>query len=374
MPKHEKLQIYLAGPITGCNDEQIHRWRDEVKAKYAKDFTFIDPTERWEGNAIGHDKSPHEIVEADQKGIERADGMLVNMWRESIGASIGMVHAHRSGKPVVVADPNHLRSQVLAFYADALEDNPLKAAAALRGLLRAERWRVIKFGDRPSESFERRKLVSAIAATCATVGRNDVIVPCIALPLVIDRLKRRKIDNEITTRDISIAVRRTFEELTADPSHCNAVDGVLEQWLAKDVHQNRSRQATVAINPVRGQHRKVSVPVHSTKAHGTIWGKGVRGVADFPSADVRRVFEAIVRTPGVIKVVLRQFSRKDSRERVGGVVTESTTSNILEGKVFDKGEKGSVQTFQVHVQADDEKPRIRDQCENALREAQLWAG
>ena len=52
----------------------------------------------------------------------------------------------------------------------------------------------------------------------------------------------------------------------------------------------------------------------------------------------------------------------------------STTPNVLEGKVFDKGEKGSVQTFQVRVQADEEKTRIREQCENALRDASLWAG
>lgn len=371
MPKREKFQIYLAGPITGCNEEQVHRWRDEVKAKYTKDFTFIDPTQRWEGNAIGDDKSPHEIVEADQKGIQRADGMLANMWRESIGTSIGMVHAHRSGKPVVVADPNHLRSQVLAFYADALEDNPLKAATALRGLLRAERWRVIKFGNRPSEPFERRKLVSAIAAACATAGRNDVIVPRIALPRVIDRLKRRKINNEIRTGDIYMAVKRTFETLTADQGYRDIVEGVLQQW-----RQGRDERTSL---PAKGtlehrEHRDVSVPVRSTKAHGTIWGKGVRGIDDIPSADARLVFSAIVRTPGITEVLLRQFSHKESRERVGAVVAESPTPYVLEGKIFDKGEKGSVQTFQIRVQADEEKTRIRKQCENALRAAQLWAG
>ena len=73
---------------------------------------------------------------------------------------------------------------------------------------------------------------------------------------------------------------------------------------------------------------------------------------DFNFIDPTQPWEG--RTPGVIKVILRQFSRKDSREHVGGLVMESTTPNVLEGKVFDKGEKGSVQTFQIHVQADDE--------------------
>ena len=372
MAKREKFHIYLAGPITGCNEVQIHRWRDDVRAKYAKDFSFIDPTQRWEGNAIGEDKTPLEIVQADLRGIDRADGMLVNMWRESIGASIGMVHAHRAGKPVVVADPNHLRSQVLAFYADALEDSPLKAAAALRALLRAEHWQVDKAGDRESEPFQRGKLVSSIGAACAAAGLNDVVVPRIVLPHVVERLKRRKVGDQVTTGDIHKAVRKTFEELAANDNHHGAIEGVLGVWPANRALQRGGSLAAVTAEPAR-EARNVSVRVRSPKAHGTIWGKNVRSLSAIPSATARRVFEAIVRTPGITEIILGQFGRKESRDRVCGMVAESSTPNVLEGKIFDQGEKGSVQTFQVRVQDDDEKARIKAQCEKALQDAGLWA-
>ena len=371
MAEHEKLQIYLAGPITGCNDEQIHRWRDEVRTKYDKDFDFIDPTRRWKGNAIGDDKSPHEIVEADQRGIESADGMLVNMWRESIGASIGMVHAHRLGRPVVVADPNHLRSQILAFYADALEDTPVKAAKALKALLGAERWQVLKLGDRPAERFERRKLVSSIAAACASAGRNDIIVPRIVLPKVIERLEGRS--NEVTSRIIAAAIQQTFEELTVDESYGDAVEGVLERWLAKKAEKNSERPASMPAEMVR-EHQEVSVRVHTTEGHGNMWGKGVHQIGDIPSGDARRVFETIVRVPGITEVVLKEFGHKESREHVGGVVKDSSIQYVLVGKVFDRCKKGTVQNFHIRVQADAEKTRIREQVESALRKASLWAG
>lgn len=374
MAKREKFQIYLAGPITGCNDVQMHHWRDEVKAKYAKDFTFIDPTQRWEGNAIGEDKSPLEIVEADLRGIERADGMLVNMWRESIGTSIGMVHAHRAGKPVVVADPNHLDSQILAFYAEELEDNPLKAAAALRGLLRAERWSVLKAPGRDKERFDRRKLVKAIGAACAAADRNDVLLPPIVLPRVIDRLKHRKIGDQVTTSDIDKAVLRALRDLAEDGVHRKTVEGVREHWLAE--RDRRDDKSVLAAAKTKQLHGKIGVPIRTSmsKPHPTIWGKPVRQLSDVPSADARRVFEAIMRIPNITAVHLRRFGWKESRDRVSGVVMESPTANVLEGKVFDKGEKGTVQTFQVVVQANSEKARILEQCERALRGAGLWAG
>ena len=370
MAKREKFEVYLAGPITGCNEVQIHRWREDVKAKYARDLSFVDPTQRWEGNAIGQDKTPLEIVQADLLGIERADGMLVNMWRESIGASIGMVHAHRLGKPVVVADPNDLRSQVLAFYADELEDTPLKAAKALRDLLRAVRWRVDKAGDRESEPFQRGKLVTSIGAACAAAGLDNLVVPRIVLPRVVDRLGRRKIGDQVTTGDIHTAVRRTFEELAADGSRHGMVEGVLDVWPADRAFERRGITAAMA-EPAEA--RTPSVRVRSPKSHSTIWGKHVPALSQIPSATARRVFETIIRTPGITEIVLGRFGHKESRGRVCGMVAESPTPNVLEGKVFDKGDKGTVQTFQVRVQDDDQKARIQTQCEKALRAAGLWA-
>ena len=95
MVKRQKFHIYLAGPISGCsNDEQVHRWREEVKKECSKDFDFIDPAEL---PLLRPGATARQAVEEDLKAIKRADGLLVNMWRESIGSAIGIVHAHKEG-------------------------------------------------------------------------------------------------------------------------------------------------------------------------------------------------------------------------------------------------------------------------------------
>lgn len=374
MAKREKFKVYLAGPITGCNDAQLHQWREEVKAKYAKDFSFIDPTTRWVNNPLGKGATPLEIVEADLQGIENADGMLVNMWRESIGASIGVVHAHRLGRPVVVADPNHLDSRMLTFYADGLEDHPLKAANVLRSLLRAERWRVQKAGGRASEPFDRRKLVAFIGDKCRRARRDDVVVPRIVLPGVIDHLKRRKIGDQITTSAINRAVQGTLEDLSKDDGHRNSVEGVLDQWYVGDsVKRERKTRLADASDKPNGEYRGASVRVYAPKSHSTIYGKKVSKLSDIPSAEARRFFEIIMRTPGITEIPLGSFGHKERRSSVCGVISWSPTPYVLEGKLFDRGDKGTVQTFQVRVQDEATKKNVLAQCEKNLRSANLWA-
>lgn len=73
MPK-PKFCVYLAGPISGCNDAQMRRWRESVKEKYDKQFDFIDPV----GNLLDGEANAHAVVEADIRSIESADGLLIN--------------------------------------------------------------------------------------------------------------------------------------------------------------------------------------------------------------------------------------------------------------------------------------------------------
>ena len=107
MPARQTLRVYLAGPISRCNDAQMRRWRETVKGEYGSKMTFLDPVER----LVDPKASPYEFVEAHLQHIMEADGLLVNMWRESIGAAMGVSHAHRHGRAIVVSDPNHLENK-----------------------------------------------------------------------------------------------------------------------------------------------------------------------------------------------------------------------------------------------------------------------
>ena len=368
MPKY-KFRVYLAGPISGCNDTQVRQWRDEVKRKYEPHFEFIDPAEMQK-------TSSYEVVETDLRAIEEADGLLVNMWRESIGSAIGIVHAHQAGRPVVVANPNHLDNLVLNFYAEAVENTPLKAAKVLLDLMQADaRWNVIKSGSRGDEAFSRKKLMFTIRAACRDAGCNDIIVPVLVLPKVIESLEKsnRKLNKQFTTSDIHREVMARFVELEADPAYAKAVEGVSAQW------QLRHEKKHLTVEPVqrRGKtlpSQKTSVDISCGKSHSTIWGNTVKSLNDIPSGEARHLFQSVMEVPGITRILLTAFGRKGERSSCGAIVNVSKTPFVIEGNLFDKGDKGTMQTFQVRIQDDSQKKRILDDIINKLKERDLWAG
>lgn len=364
MPARRKFSVYLAGPISHCNEKQKSRWRDEVKSKFGSKMTFVDPMETWR-------VTPYEIVEADRRCIEQADGLLANMWRESIGTAMGIAHAYQRGRPIVVADPNHLESKMLSFFADAVEETPAKGAKALFGLLQAEfGWQVVKAGGRKTEGFERRKILDAVRSACRQAKRDDVTIPGLVLPRVIERLQAsdRRMRKSVTTTDIRTAVTDVLEQLGGDPLHADAVTGVLNAW-----HSPTERAAVGSPGLVRERLTAADVPVSCGKSHATIWGKTVRKIDDIP-APAKGVFQSISSVLGITRITLGRFGHKEKRSKCQAMVMkESRTPCVIEGKLYDNGPKGTMQSFKVRVQSDAIKKRVAAEIEHVLRETGTWA-
>ena len=377
MPKRQKFRVYLAGPLSGCNDYQKRKWRDAVKQKYSKDFDWIDPNELIDPSGGSQDEkatTSSQIVEADLRSIGEADGLLANMWRESIGTAIGVVHANRAGKPVVVADPNHLDSKTLAFYADTVEETPLKAAKVLRDLLRAEaHWSVRKKLPRQEEPFDRLKLAKAIRAACRGAGRDTIVGPGFILPKVIDHLKEssRQMNNQFPTSLIDKEVLEALKELECDPAlQPQTIQGVSAEWeLVRDNKHRDPLSHTPNSDASQSSASQIGVEIScGAKSHGTIWGKTVNNLQDIPSTEARRVFNIIQQIPGITRIMLGPFGHQDSRTSCKATVSTSTTPCVIEGKLFDKGEKGTMQSFQVKVQFDSETDTVQTKILKKLEE------
>ncbi len=362
-----RFTIYLAGPINGCNEGQKHNWRRMVRKKYAGDFDFIDPST---DDMASAGASPRDLVEADVKNIERSDGILANMWRESIGTTLGIVHASRKDRPVVVADPNGLRHRMLEFYADATADNPLRAAKRLREILRAETsWHVLKSGGR-REPFTRRKIRLSVQQLCRQANADDLGVPVVVLSQVMEILAKgdRRIENTIATTDIGDAVLRVLKrmERKRDPDFL----GLSNQWR----QHSQDRRVAHPRRPQPPAPGRIRVRIISRKAHSTIWGKAIRRIEDIPSPAARRVLDTVQSAPDVAEITFGPFSNKMSKVSCCASVAESDTPFVIEGRLFDRGEKGTLQTFQVRVRDADAKAQVMHHIANALKRGGLWTG
>jgi len=99
--------VYLAGPIDQCNDTEMNGWRqtatDVLSACGAQ---VIDPTQR-DFRESDIEEVYQEIVEGDLAEIARADVLLANAWKKSVGTSMEIWEAHRrEDTTTVVVTPN----------------------------------------------------------------------------------------------------------------------------------------------------------------------------------------------------------------------------------------------------------------------------
>ncbi len=349
--KTRRPVVYLAGPITGCNRDQREGWRLRVKDRWGGDFTFIDPTD--ETYLVKDDQQSYEIVRRIESALEGADGMLVNMWKESVGSAVGAVHAKTHGIPVVVADPNRLNSRILAYYADAVEETVTQAMRSLRAILRSQsNLRVVVKRSGKEEPFDRHKLVASVRSACRDAGRSDTLLPPVVVPRALEILagSRAPAKGKVTSAAVREAVWAVLADVEGDPLRHNDFAGVREAWESYDA---RRRPGPVRARPAHGpevkvQPRPLKVRVFSPKAHTTIWDRNVKDLADLPSQP-RFLFQEICRIEGIAEIRFTRMSEGPATVGVRAEILASKTAGLIEGKCYNDGAKGQLQMFQIRV-------------------------
>ncbi len=351
-----KKRVYLAGPISGCNPEQIRRWRARVRERWSREFAFVDPADDPLDAA-----EAYQIVHRDDRAIASADAVLANMWKESIGTAIGVALARARGKVVVVVDPNRLQSRILAFYADAVEETLDGAMKTLRALLRSEdTLRQVLKHDGTEEKFDRAKIVASVRRACRAAGKDDILAPAEVVPRVVAILvkARKPSQGTVSSTQIRSAVWDVLAEVEADPLRLDDFAGIRGAWERHDAERKGAGVGGGVVPDGRGEAEPDAVRVHSRplaarvfsgKSHASIWGFAIKRVDDIPQP-ARRLFLEILRVEGIAEIRLtKKGSATVTDGDVWGEILASRTPGVIEGKCFHDGGAGQVQMFQVRV-------------------------
>jgi nucleoside 2-deoxyribosyltransferase len=116
------MNIYLAGPINNCTDEECRGWREKAKALLVG-HSCIDPMIRdYRGQ---ENENIRSIVEDDKADIDSCWAVLAMCPRPSVGTSMEILYAWERHKAVyVIAKGNispWLKYHSIAIF-PALED------------------------------------------------------------------------------------------------------------------------------------------------------------------------------------------------------------------------------------------------------------
>ena len=99
-----RLKLYLAGPMAGCNVHEKTTWRELLKQELGSKFTYLDPVT----NDIAKWHLATEIVDFDLHNLKLADIVIANCWQVSVGTTCEIVYAKLWDKIVLLIPPDSL--------------------------------------------------------------------------------------------------------------------------------------------------------------------------------------------------------------------------------------------------------------------------
>lgn len=141
------FNVYMAGPINGCTDDEATNWREQLPKDVREacelhqdvdsdEFYFIDPMAR-DFRGIEGDNTDL-IVHGDLEDIQMSQFVVANAWQISAGTMMEVFYAaYVLRKPVVVVLPPDAKvSPWLKYFAYRVVNSLPQAAGALVSLAR----------------------------------------------------------------------------------------------------------------------------------------------------------------------------------------------------------------------------------------------
>jgi transcriptional regulator NrdR family protein len=215
---------------------------------FGRDVAFEDPS-TW-----GNDWNPEREIGA----LETSDVVVANMWRESIGTTIGVVHARLRGIPVVLVDPNYLHNRILEGWiapekpVPSLKDAKARTAAILDSLAPIQN--VVKQNG-ATVPFSRQKLIRSIRTACSAAGVEDSYLPALLVNSTMRRLQSESGGAAVKTGTIKNVIHVTLDAIGGNPVYTRKLKeeaaAVRDAWKKKETYKTAEELFDEAIEQVK---------------------------------------------------------------------------------------------------------------------------
>lgn len=255
---------------------------------------------------------------------------------------------------------------MLAFYADAVEPTLDDAINSIKAFLQAELMiTAVEKSNGKNEAFSRQKLAKSVRAACLGAEQSD-LAPARAIVARAIQLLLVCADEpfKLTTEAIKEAVWQALAELASEPAIVTDYDAIRNAWEAySDERRKRSaEERNQMLAQVVLQDKPLNVPARKAGTHSLIWGTDV-------GRDAALIFDEIRRVPGITEIRFGPFTDTGSPPAKPHVrLQASKTPHIIDGKCYDKGNKGTLQTFQIRVASADQRDAILLRLRSHLEE------